>query len=104
MLLEHLRPYVGRLCATGTGAAFGDVHLAIARIEHLLGDHEAARRHVDASVTALTRANAVPWLVRALLLRAELTGDGADRDEAARLLQHRRLPLLERRVEASLRS
>jgi len=99
-LVDVLAPYAGRLCSTGTGAAFGDVHLALAAGHRLLGDREVARLHADASVELLDRAGAGPDLVRALLLRAELdpAGAPADRARAAALVEALDLPLLRRRL------
>lgn len=92
--------HAGRLCSTGTGAAFGDVHLALAAGHRLLGDREVARLHAEASVQPLDRAGAGPDLVRALLLRAELdpAGAPADRARAAALVEALDLPLLGRRL------
>jgi hypothetical protein len=99
-LVDVLAPYAGRLCTTGTGAAFGDVHLALAAGHRLVGDREVARRHADASVALLDRAGAGPDLVRALLLRAELDPATAadDRARAAELVEALDLPLLRRRL------
>lgn len=101
-LVDVLAPYAGRLCTTGTGAAFGDVHLALAAGHRLLGDREVALLHADASVELLDRAGAGPDLARALLLRAELDPAvaGADRARAAALVEARDLHLLRRRLAA----
>lgn len=96
ILRDHLAPYAGRLATAGTAMAFGDVDLVLARIEHLLGNDASARRHADASVTRLSAAGAGPWLVRALLVRAEVGGDDADRRRAAELVGRMDLPLLAR--------
>ena len=88
----------GRLAAVGTGCAYGDVHLPLARIEHLLGDDAAAARHADAAVAVCDRAGEGPWLVRSLLFRAELTGDAADHDRAAAIVERLDLGLLRTRL------
>jgi DNA-binding SARP family transcriptional activator len=99
-LLELLRPYEGRLATTGTGSAFGDVHLALAAGLRFLGDHAAAAHHADRSVGVLTGAGAGPDLVRALLLRAELVPASADADRAraVELVERLDLPLLRSRL------
>lgn len=95
---DHLRPHAGFLAVAGTGSAFGDVDLALARCELALGDPDAALRHVDASVEVCGRSGDNPWLARALLLRAELTGATADRDRAEAIVRRLDLPLLARRL------
>jgi hypothetical protein len=99
-LLEVLEPYQGRLATTGTGSAFGDVHLALAAAHRFLGDEGAARHHADRSVAVLSRAGAGPDLVRALLLRADVAPEGAaaDRARAAELVERLDLTLLRRRL------
>ncbi|MGV3758846.1 MAG: BTAD domain-containing putative transcriptional regulator [Actinomycetota bacterium] len=99
-LVDVLAPYAGRLCTTGTGSAFGDVHLALAAGHRALGDREVARHHAHASVALLAAAGAGPDLVRALLLRAELDPASAahDLDRAAELVEGLDLPLLRRRL------
>jgi hypothetical protein len=99
-LLEVLQPYQGRLATTGTGSAFGDVHLALAAGHRFLGDRDTARRHADASIEVLGRNGAGPDLVRALLLRAELdeTAAAADLQRAAALVDQLDLPLLRTRL------
>jgi hypothetical protein len=94
----QLAPYAGRLATVGSGPAFGDVHLALGRLAHAHGDDTAALAHVDASVDLLGRGGLVPWHVRALLHRHELTGDPADLERAAEALATRELPHLERRL------
>lgn len=98
IIRDHLRPHAGFVAATGTGSAFGDVDLALARCELVLGDTDAARRHLDASVEVCGRSGDNPWLVRALLLRADLSGDPADHDRAVAMVRRLELPLLTRRV------
>jgi hypothetical protein len=93
-----LRPYSGRMAVPGTGPNLGDVDLALARIERLLGDDDAALDHLDRSVGLLTRAGQRGWLVRALLERHDLTGAPADLDAAAQLVADTELTLLQRRV------
>jgi DNA-binding SARP family transcriptional activator len=93
-----LAPYAGRLATVGTGPAFGDVHLALGRLAHAHGDDATALAHIDASVEALARGGLVPWHVRALLHRHELTADPADLERAASALATRELPHLERRL------
>jgi class 3 adenylate cyclase/DNA-binding winged helix-turn-helix (wHTH) protein len=95
---DHLRPHAGHLATTGTGSAFGDVDYALARCELALGDVDAARRHLDASVAICERSGDSPWLARTLLLRAELAGDAADHERAAAIVHRRDLPLLARRL------
>ena len=98
ILGDHLRPYSGRLATVGTGPAFGDVDMALGRIAHLLGDDDAALRHYGASVDLLGRAGAVPWLVRALLHRHEITGGSGRSGAGGRGRGHPDLPLLAGRV------
>ncbi len=97
-LLPRLAPYVGRLGASGTGVAFGDVALAVARIHHLLGHDGEARALADRSVSDLGRSGPSPWLVGALLFRAELAGDEGDHARAAGIVDQLDLPLLRRRL------
>jgi hypothetical protein len=97
-LLPRLAPYVGRLGASGTGVAFGDVALAVARIHHLLGHDDEARALADRSVSDLGRSGPSPWLVRSLLFRTELTGDDDDHARAADIVEQLDLPLLRRRL------
>jgi DNA-binding SARP family transcriptional activator len=101
-LVDVLAPHAGRLCTTGTGSAFGDVHLALAAGHRALGDREVARHHAHASVDLLARAGAGPDLVRALVMRAELDPAGAAHDlsRAAELVEALDLPLLRRRLAA----
>ncbi|HEU5084586.1 MAG TPA: BTAD domain-containing putative transcriptional regulator [Acidimicrobiales bacterium] len=98
VIRDHLRPHAGMLAATGTGSAFGDVDLALARCELALGDPGAARPHLDASIRLLESDGEGPWLARALLLRAELTGNSADRARAADIVHRLDLPLLARQL------
>lgn len=100
VIRDHLRPYVGRLACVGTGVALGDVALAVARVEHLLGDDAEARRLADTSVDLLSRSGPGPWLVRSLLFRADLTGDEGDRARAAQIVDDLGLELLRRRLSA----
>jgi DNA-binding SARP family transcriptional activator len=99
-LIGELRPYEGRLAVTGTGSAFGDVHLALAAGSRLLGDDEAARHHADRSVDVLATAGSGPDLVRALLLRAEVAPEGAeaDREQASGIVERLDLALLRSRL------
>jgi DNA-binding SARP family transcriptional activator len=98
ILGAQLAPYSGRFAVVGTGPALGDVDLALARIALLDGDREGALRLLDRSVDLLARGGAVPWLVRALLQRHDLTADPADLERAGAALATRHLPLLERRL------
>ncbi len=104
-LREHLAPYAGRLACCGTGPAIGDIDLALARIERLLGDEEAALRHANASVDLLARAGAGPYLVRSLLLRAEIDPSQAsqDRERASEIIERLDLPSLRRQLETTAR-
>jgi hypothetical protein len=94
----QLAPYAGRLAVVGTGPCLGDVDLVLARIALLEGDEGAALAHLDASVDRLDRGGAVPWLVRSLLRRHDITGEPADLARAAEVVASRRLPLLQRQV------
>jgi len=94
----QLAPYAGRLAVVGTGPCLGSVDMALARIAQADGDEGAARAHLDASIDLLTRGGSVPWLVRSLLLRHDVTGDAADLERAEALVATRDLPLLRRRV------
>jgi DNA-binding SARP family transcriptional activator len=94
----QLAPYAGRLAVIGTGPALGDVDLALARLALLEGAEQRALAHLDASVETLARGGAVPWLVRALLYRHEVTADPVDLQRAADVVATRDLPLLQRRV------
>jgi hypothetical protein len=96
---EQLAPYAGRLAVVGTGPCLGDVHTALAVLARAEGDRSAALAHLDASVERLARGGALPWLVRSLLLRHEITGDADDLRRAEALVATRDLPLLRRRVE-----
>jgi hypothetical protein len=98
MLHEVLLPYSGRMAVPGTGPALGDVDLALARIEAMLGDTAAARQHLDRSVELLTRADLRPWLARARLERYGLTGDPHDLTAAAEVVAGTGLVLLQRRI------
>jgi hypothetical protein len=100
-LADELRPYRGRMCAAGTGDIFGDIDLGLAMAARLVGDEDAVRDHVDASVATLTRAGSGPDLVRALLLRAEVSAleqAAADRERAAALVDRLGLVLLAGRL------
>ena len=76
----------------------GHVDLALARIAMLEGDESTALGHLDASVERLERGGAVPWFVRSLLYRHEMTADPADLRRASEAVATRDLPLLAARV------
>jgi len=99
-LYDVLLPYSGRMAVPGSGPALGDVDLALARVERLLGDEQSARHHLDRSVDLLTRAGNRPWLARALLERHELMGDPADLTAAADVVAGTGLQLLQNRIAA----
>ena len=101
MIRDHLRPLGPRLGTVGTGAGFGDLDFALARIEQLLGDTDAARRHIERSVDFLRRTGEGPWVARSLLFHAELTGDQATWAEAAEMVERLDLRLLRRRIHPS---
>jgi hypothetical protein len=98
VLHRQLLPYSGRMAVPGTGPALGDVDLALARVERLLGDRDAAVAHLASSIELLTRADAAPWAVRALLERHDLLGDPEDLERASQLVARRDLPVLRDRV------
>jgi hypothetical protein len=81
-----LRPIAGLWILNGSGGAVGGpVDLALARADHLLGDHAGAQRSLAAAFATIERMGAAPWRMRALLARAAMTGDGADLDDARAL-------------------
>lgn len=97
-LRRLLVPHLGLLGSVGTGIACGDVALALGRLDLFLGDHDAARAMADRSVATCDAGGAGPWLVRALLFRAGVTGDDADRERAAGIVDRLDLQLLRHRI------
>ncbi|HEX7133104.1 MAG TPA: BTAD domain-containing putative transcriptional regulator [Iamia sp.] len=72
-LLPLARPLSGLLACTGSGGiVVGPVDLALARAEHVRGDADTARRHLEAATAMAVGLDATPWVARAEALRAEL--------------------------------
>ena len=97
-LRDHLRPFVGSIVAMGTGPGFGDIGFALARVQLLLGDEADARRLINASLKRLSRSGPGPWLARALLFRARLTGSEQDEQAARQIVDDLRLEGIRQRM------
>ena len=85
-LLVLLAPFEGIVIASALGAV-GPVDDAVARIETLLGRHDAAVGHAGAAVEACAAGGFGPWLVRSRLALASALAARAARGDQDRARQ-----------------
>ncbi len=97
-LVTRLEPASGQLAAAGTASAFGDVDSALAAGYQYLGDTDRASAAIDRSIAQLTASQSGPWVVRALMRRATISGGDADLAVARSLADRHGLTLLQRQL------
>ena len=78
-LIELLQPLAGLVAIIGQLTAVTPVSLALARLYHLVGDDDAARRELASALELGERSGGVPSALRCRLFAFEL--DGASEDE-----------------------
>ncbi len=84
-LYAELLPYAGQISMAGSMPISGCIDLVLGGMARLVGDEDAAARHLDAAIELETRMGSRAWLARAYEAKAQLTGETDDRDRALAL-------------------
>jgi len=80
-LRARLEPHAHRHISVGRASSLGHAGRLVGRLATLLGDHDAAARHLQAALDSNTAVGGRPWVARTIAAQAELaeaTGHTAD--------------------------